>query len=295
MKINKSKLIIALLRALSWLPLPLLHALAVVIGLFLYWLPNGLQHTAAVNLKLCFPELSDTEHKRLLRKSLIESVKTALEMGAMWFWSIERLNRLNKGIMGFEIWQELYQKGKGVIALTPHIGQWEFLGLFSQQYTSMTSLYRPPRLTELDDFLINARKRTGNTLVPTTAFGVKALYASLKKGNMAGILPDQDPGVGGLFAPFFGVQANTMSLVTKLAQRTHSPVIIAYAERLPWGRGYITHIHAVDSKEITDADPIAAATALNRAIERCVREQPEQYQWVYKRFKKRPPGKDKIY
>ena len=295
MKINKSKLIIAALKVLSWLPLPLLHGLAVIIGLALYWLPNSLQRTAAINLKLCFPELTDSERKQLLRKSLIESVKTALEMGAMWFWPVERLNRLNKGIIGFELWQELYNEGKGVIALTPHIGQWEFLGLFSQQYTSMTSLYRPPRLTDLDDFLVSVRKRTGNTLVPTTAFGVKALYASLKKGNMAGILPDQDPGAGGVFAPFFGTQANTMSLVTKLAQRTHSPVIIAYAERLPWGRGYITHIHAVDSKEITDADPVVAATALNQAIERCVREQPEQYQWLYKRFKKRPPGEQKIY
>jgi len=159
----------------------------------------------------------------------------------------------------------------------------------------MTSLYRPPKLTELNDFLVSARRRTGNTLVPTTAFGVKALYASLKKGNMAGILPDQDPGPSGIFAPFFGIQANTMSLVTKLAQRTHAPVIIAYAERLSWGRGFITHIHAVDSQEITDANSVAAASALNRAVELCVREKPEQYQWIYKRFKKRPQGEQKIY
>jgi len=295
MKINKSKLIITVLRVLSWLPLPLLHALAVIIGLILYLLPNSLQRTAAINLQLCFPELSNKERKQLLRKSLIESAKTALEMGAMWFWSIERLNRLNKGIIGFETWQKLYQQGNGVIALTPHIGQWEFLGLFSQQYTAMTSLYRPPKLTELNDFLVSVRKRTGNILVPTTAFGVKALYASLKKGNMAGILPDQDPGPSGIFAPFFGIQANTMSLVTKLAQRTHAPVIIAYAERLSWGRGFITHIHAVDSQEINDADPMAAASALNRAVELCVREKPEQYQWIYKRFKKRPQGEQKIY
>jgi len=124
MKINKSKLIITALRVLSWLPLPLLHALAVIIGLILYLLPNSLQRTAAINLQLCFPELSNKERKQLLRKSLIESVKTALEMGAMWFWSIERLNRLNKGIIGFEVWQKLYQQGNGVIALTPHIGQW---------------------------------------------------------------------------------------------------------------------------------------------------------------------------
>ncbi len=291
----KTKLIIAILRILSWIPLPILHGLAVIIGHFLYWLPNTLKRTAKINLSLCFPEMSLKERQKLLRKSLIESVKTALEMGAMWFWSIERLNRLNKGIIGLEQMLTLSQQAKGVIALTPHLGQWEFLGLLGQQHISMTSLYRPPKLADLDDFLVKVRKRTGNTLVPTTTFGVKALYTALKKGNMASILPDQDPGASGVFAPFFGIEANTMTLITKLAQRTHSPIIIAYAERLPWGQGFITHIHEIDSQEISDSDSIIAANALNKAIEHCVREKPEQYQWAYKRFKKRPEGEKKIY
>ncbi len=291
----KTKFIIAVLRLLSWIPLPILHGLAIIIGYFLYWLPNTLKRTATINLSLCFPEMSLKERQILLRKSLIESVKTALEMGAMWFWSVERLNKLDKGVVGFERWQTLCKQGKGVIALTPHIGQWEFLGIFSQQYIAMTSLYRPPKMADLDAFLVKVRNRSGNTLVPTTSSGVRALYTSLKKGYMAGILPDQDPGSSGVFAPFFGIEANTMTLITKLAQRTHAAVIIAYAERLPWGRGFVTHIYEIDSKEITDPDPIVATTALNKAIERCVREKPEQYQWVYKRFKKRPKGEKKVY
>ncbi len=295
MKINKSKIIIHSLRVLSWIPLPVIHGLGSIIGSLIYWLPNNMRRVAFINLKLCFPELSVKERKHLLRQSLIESTKTALEMGAMWFWPLERLNRLDKGVQGLEVWQEAYQQGNGVIALTPHIGQWEFLGLFGQKYVPMTSLYRPPRLADFDEFLTNARKRTGNTLVPTNPFGVRMLYGSLKKGNMAGILPDQDPGNGGVFAPFFGIQANTMTLITKLAERTHSPVIIAYAERLPRGRGYITHIHAVDSEGILNKDPVIAAGALNKAVEKCVRENPVQYQWLYKRFKKRPKGEDNLY
>ncbi len=293
--INKSKIIIATLRFLSWFPLPVIHGLGEVIGLLLYIIPNGLKRIAVINLALCFPELSKQERKKLLRQSLAESVKTVLEMGAMWFWSIEKLNKLDKGIVGFEIWQEAYQQGNGVIALTPHIGQWEYLGLFSQKYAPMTSLYRPPKLTDLNDFLVAVRKRTGNTLVPTTSFGVKSLYGSLRKGHMAGILPDQDPGASGVFAPFFSVQTNTMSLVSKLAERTHAPIIIAYAERLSWGRGYVTHIHLLDNKDMTNPDPIVAATALNDAIAMCIREIPSQYQWIYKRFKKRPNGEKKIY
>lgn len=295
MRLNKSKIIIASLRILSWIPLPLIHGLGHIIGLFVYWIPNSLKKVAAINLQLCFPQMTAAERQKVLRQSLIESIKTGLEMGAMWFWPVERLNRLDQGITGLEVWQEAYQKGNGVIALTPHIGQWEFLSLFSQKYAPMVSLYRPPKLRDLDEFLVNARKRTGNRTVPTTASGVRALYGSLKRGHMAGILPDQDPGKTGIFAPFFGIQANTMNLITKLAERTKAPVIIAYAERLSWGRGYITHIHPVDYKSITDSDPVLAASALNKAIETCVREKPTQYQWIYKRFKKRPQGEVPFY
>jgi len=292
---NKSTLIIAGLKILSWLPLPLLHGLAFIIGQLLYWLPNKLKKTAQTNLVLCFPNDSIEKRQQLLRKTLIESIKTALEMAAMWFWSIERLNKLNKGINGLEVLQTAIQENKGVIALTPHIGQWEFLGLLSYHYSPMTSLYRPPRLKELNEFLVNARKRTGNSLVPTTAFGVKSLYSSLKKGHMAGILPDQDPGNSGIFAPFFGIQTNTMSLVTKLAQRTDASIVIAYAQRLPWGQGYVTHIHPVNREGIIDKDPLLATGALNKTIEQCILECPEQYQWIYKRFKKRPENEAKIY
>ncbi len=293
--LNKSKIIINGLRILSWIPLPVLYVFSLVIGSLIYWLPNKMSKVAAKNLELCFPELSTKERNHLLHQSLRQSVNTTLEMGAMWFWPIERLNRLDKGVIGHEVWQEAYQHGKGVIALTPHIGQWEFLGLFAQKYVAMTSLYRPPRLADFDEFLVNARRRMDNTLAPTTPLGVRMLYGSLRKGKMAGILPDQDPGNGGVFAPFFGIEANTMTLITKLAERTHSSIIIAYAERLSWGRGYITHIHAVDSEGILNPDPVLAAGALNKAIEVCIREQPTQYQWIYKRFKKRPAGEDKFY
>lgn len=295
MKYDKSNILIAGLKVLSWLPLPLIHGIAYIIGLFIYWFPNSLKQTATINLQLCFPELSTKEQQRLLRKSLIESVKTMLEMGAMWLWPIKKLHHFHKSTIDIELWQTLHQQGNGVIVMIPHIGQWEFLGVFSQQYTSTTSLYRPPKLATFNEFLINARKRTGNILVPTTASGVKALYSSLKKGQMAAILPDQDPGSSGVFAPFFGIQTNTMTLITKLAQRTHAPIILVYVERLSWGRGYTIHIREVDNKAITDADPLVAATALNKDIEACIREKPEQYQWIYKRFKKRPAGEEKIY
>ncbi len=292
---NKSTLLINSLRVLSWLPLPVIHGLGIITGSLMTWLPNKPRRIAAKNLQLCFPDLPARQRQKLLHQSMIESSKTLLEMGAMWFWPVERLWKLDKGVTGRDHIEKILSQGRGVIALTPHLGQWEFLGMLAQSIAPMTSLYRPPRMEDFDRFLKTARKRLGNTLAPTSASGVKMIFSCLKKGEMAGILPDQDPGNSGIFAPFFGTEANTMTLINKLAGRSNAGIVIAYAERLPWGQGFITHIHAVNSEDILNKDPVISATALNRAIEKCVLELPAQYQWIYKRFKKRPENEAKLY
>lgn len=289
----KSKIIIALLYFLSWIPLPLVHGLAFIFGTLLYLFPNSLKKTATKNINICLPELSHHERKQLLRETLIENSKTILEMGTLWLWSNTRLQKLNKGVVGLENWQNAIDKAKGIIFATPHLGSWEYAGFFDQ--TPLTILYRPPKLTSFGDFMLNARMRTGNILIPTTASGVKTLYKNIKKGGWAAILPDQEPGSTGVFAPFFGIQTNTMNLLNKLAQRTGAEVVFVYAERLSWGRGYIMHFLDCDQQAITDPDPIKAASELNRGVELCVRQLPAQYQWTYKRFKKRPEGESKIY
>lgn len=289
----KSQFIIGLLCLLSWLPLPIVHGIAFIIGLLLYWFPNSLKKVAAKNIQICLPELSANEQKQLLRQSLIENSKTILEMGILWLWPKKRLQRLNKGVVGLENWQNAIKKGKGIIFATPHLGSWEYAGFFDP--TPLTILYRPSKLTDFGEFILKARMRTGNILIPTTASGVKTLYKNIKKGGWTAILPDQEPGSTGIFAPFFGIQTNTMNLVNKLAQRTGAEVIFVYAERLSWGRGYIMNFLDCDQEAITNPDPVKAATALNKGVEQCVRKLPAQYQWIYKRFKKRPEGEAKFY
>jgi KDO2-lipid IV(A) lauroyltransferase len=107
---------------------------------------------------------------------------------------------------------------------------------------------------------------------------------------MVGILPDQDAGSGqGVFVPFFGEPANTMTLLSRLAARTRALVVVAYAERLSGSRGF--HVHFVPASEaIYDEDFERSAASLNRDIERCVRDLPQQYLWSYKRFRIRPRG-----
>ena len=106
----------------------------------------------------------------------------------------------------------------------------------------------------------------------------------------------QDPGDehGGIFAPFFGISASTMTLVSRLALKTGAPVFLTWAERLPQGRGYTLHLWALP--EVTTAASLdESAAALNRGVEAAVRSLPAQYLWVYKRFKTRPPGQPKLY
>ncbi|HEC28720.1 MAG TPA: lipid A biosynthesis acyltransferase, partial [Gammaproteobacteria bacterium] len=130
---------------------------------------------------------------------------------------------------------------------------------------------------------------------PTSTTGVKALFTALAKKETIGILPDQDPGGdGGIFVPFFGMPANTIKLASRLTQKTGAPVLLLYAERLTHGHGYVIHFHK-PGKDIYSTDLTVSATAMNRSVEACIRALPSQYQWSYKRFKRRPSGESSPY
>lgn len=287
-----------LLRLFSFMPLRMMHACGAVLGTLLYHLSDRTRRITLTNLGLCFPELSPKERIRLAKQSLRETGKTFTELGALWLWRPQRLQRLVKNVIGEGIHRQALAQQKGIIFLTPHMGAWELTSLYyAEQYPdkSLTCLYRPPRLASLHGLILNARQRTHARLVPTTASGVKSLFKAIAQQQNIGILPDQDPGQGaGVFAPFMGVETYTISLVSRLARKTGAPVLYIYAERLAKGRGY--NIHYVGApEEIYSADPLTSVSAMNRGVEQCVRQLPGQYQWSYKRFKTRPEGEERIY
>jgi KDO2-lipid IV(A) lauroyltransferase len=127
------------------------------------------------------------------------------------------------------------------------------------------------------------------------AGGVRALYQALDRGELVGMLPDQEPGAGnGVFAPLFGIQANSMVLLSRLAIKTGAPVIFAYAERLSHGRGY--HLHFLPAPPAINQAPLEHSVAImNEMVETLIRQKPQQYQWGYKRFRTRPAGESAIY
>lgn len=292
----KTAVAVGALRGCAWLPLPLLHAAGYGAGVLLWLIPNNQRRIAAVNLKVCLPELSAPARRRLLRRCLIETSKAVLEMGPLWLWNGRRTLRLVHGVENEAAWHQALQERRGAIAITPHLGSWEMAGLYLSSRTPLTILYRPSRLGDAVDRLIcQGRGRLGARLVPTTSQGVRRLLRALNSGTALGILPDQDPGPnGGVYAPFFGQPANTMVLLSRLASKHCTPVFLLYAERLRRGRGYRLHFERLPDKVSQAASPEAAA-ALNQAIEQAIRRCPEQYLWSYKRFKRPPPDRPSLY
>jgi KDO2-lipid IV(A) lauroyltransferase len=288
-------LIQGMLRLLARLPLPLCHRLGTALGGLCAVLPNGLRRIAETNLGLCFPDMPQEQRRRLLRRSLMETGRTFSETGALWFWDRDRVLALVRKVSGEELLKQALAHGTGVILVAPHLGAWELAGLYCSVRCPLTSLYRPPRIAALDHMMRRARERLGARLVPTDTQGIRAMLQALRQGEAVGILPDQDPRRDqGVFVPFFGIPTHTMTLVSRLAAKTGASVLFVYAKRLGGGNGYELNFIAAP-EGVADTDRERAAAQLNSGIECCVRAAPEQYLWVYKRFKTRPPGGQRYY
>ena len=178
--------------------------------------------------------------------------------------------------------------GRGIVFLTPHLGCFE---VTAQAYAArfgatqpMTVLFRPPRQPWLRDWVATARSRPGLKTAPTTPGGVRQLLRALKQGECVGLLPDQVPPEGqGLWLPFFGREAYTMTLAARLAQQTGASVLLAWGERLPGGRGFSVHVRPL--LVALAEDTAAAAAQINQAIEGLILACPSQYLWGYARYK----------
>ena len=274
----------------SWLPLRLNQAVGRLIGRLLWWLPNENRRITLVNLRLAFPHDSEQERNRIAKQSLLHLGMMATELGPAWLWSDKKIMPLIKEIKGQSLLDDALAAKKGIIFLAPHIGAWELIGPFlSTQYPS-TFLYRPPNISGLEDFMVTSRGRFGAVLAPTDMRGVRTLIKALKQQQVSVILPDQDAGEkGGIHAPFFEHPARTMTLASKLIQKTDCAFLFVAMERLPKAQGYRIHFLPAEA-DVASPDEVIATQALNRGVEQCVRLIPEQYLWSYRRFRKPPKG-----
>ena len=221
---------------------------------------------------------------RECRGAVGESGKLVAELPRLWF---------GRGVsvqwQGAEHVQAALSLGRGVVFLTPHLGCFEvtaqaYAQRFGLTHQPLTALFRPPRQAWLRAVVLNARTRPGMVMAPTTLAGVKQMIKALKRGQAVGLLPDQVPPLGlGVWAPFFGRGAYTMTLSARLAQQTGATILIAWGERLPWGRGY--RVCFKPARVDLPSDTELAAAAINREMEALIRSAPHQYLWGYARYK----------
>lgn len=181
---------------------------------------------------------------------------------------------------------------RGVILATPHIGSWEMCGQaiaerYGPVHGPLTVLFRPSRQAWLAELVATSRDRPGLKSLPTTLAGVRGLMRVLKAGGYTGVLPDQVPPKGlGVWAPFFGQSAYTITLLARLAQQTGAQVLMTWCERLPDAQ-FVVHFEPVDAPALYDKDatPEAAANAMNETLMRLIERLPGQYLWGYARYK----------
>ncbi len=285
-------LILQWLKLLGRTPLRFNHWLGRMLGR-VAWVTNAREkHNALTNLALCFPAESDRWRERVARESLMQMGAALLEAPHLWQLDARRISALLDNPEALEDALNVYREDQGLVLAVPHLGSWEFVGQLFGAHTQITSLFRPPRIERITEWIRQARQNTGATLVPTSASGVRALARALAKGGCSGILPDQEPEAGnGVFAPFFGIPAYTMTLLPRLVAKRGIPVLFLFAERLDNGK---FRLHAKwRDPALYDADIETACAAMNRQIEALVRRCPEQYNWAYKRFKRQPNGEQR--
>lgn len=268
---------IVLFRLMSWLPLWLLQGLGWTLGWVVYVLSPTYRARFRANLRQAgFPDSAG-------RAAVGQAGQLVAELPRLWFGRAVVIDW-----DGPQHIEQALAAGRGILFLTPHLGCFEVTAqAYAARYGAvqpMTVLFRPSRQPRLRALVASVRNRPGLQAAPTTLAGVKQLIKALRQGQSVGLLPDQVPPQGlGVWAPFFGREAYTMTLSARLAQQTGAEVLVAWGERLPWGRGYRVHVRPLGVT--LPQDPLAAATVINQAMEQVIAGCPQQYLWGYARYK----------
>lgn len=285
----------ALFRCLSLFPLPVLHAVGALLGWLLWIIPNDRRKVALINVRRCFPELSEAAVRRRVRRALGHEMKTLTELPLLWIGPERRVERMIRRVDNGELVDRALAKGKGLILLTLHQGSFEAPAIVYSKQHVMTGLYKRQKGV-FEALSLQGRTRFGGKMIPAEgSIMLRALLSLLRGNNIAYILPDQDPPPGrGIYSPLFGIPAHTPTLVAKLAKSTGAEVLFFIGERLPRGRGYVMRfVEAPDG--LHDPDLQTATDAMNQGVEHCIRALPDQYWWGYKRFRRRPDGSRDFY
>ncbi|WP_394424009.1 lysophospholipid acyltransferase family protein [Vreelandella stevensii] len=281
----QARAIAGLWRLLSRWPVTRLWRIAAFMGPQIYRFSKRERRVTELNLARVFPDQTAQQRKAFAIQSLQHSTATMLELGHAWMAPPEKVEASILTVHGRDKLDSARAEGRGVIVLAPHFGNWEVLNFWLSSHFPFTAMYEPPKIADLEAITRHGRERMGAQLVPTNPRGVAALLKALKRSEAIGILPDQEPAWGsGVFAPFYGHEAYTATLLPKLVARTQARVVTGVARRIP-GKGFEIHFLDADERVYSEDDTLSA-TGVNASVEASIALDPPQYQWEYKRYRK---------
>lgn len=273
-------MLVLLFRLLSLLPLPILHVLGVATGWIVYLVSPRYRRRLKANI-------AQANFGQHLRAAIAEAGKSVFELPFIWCAPPQRVMERVR-VENWQVIDDAMAAGDGIIFLTPHLGCFEISAQIAATKLPLTVLYRPPKQVALKPLIEGARARHNLSLAPANLSGVRSLFKVLKRNGAIGLLPDQVPQNGeGTWADFFGKPAYTMTLPGKLAQMTNAAIVLAFAERLPRGNGYVLHLSPFTIEKDLSAEQ--QARSINGAMEKLIARCPAQYFWSYNHYKK-PAG-----
>jgi Kdo2-lipid IVA lauroyltransferase/acyltransferase len=270
-----------IVRWLSRRSLRTLHAW----GAFAGWLSYALSPTYRRRFKQHVAQAGVA--RSAARAAVAEAGRLLMELPYLWMRPCSLPRQVVK-VDGEALIELAHRQGRGVVILTPHMGCFEVTAqAYAERFGAhhpITVLYRPARKAWLRDLVDNSRTRPGLAAAPATLAGVRQMIRALRRGEAVGLLPDQVPPDGmGVWVPFFGRPAYTMTLAARLVQQTGAMPVLTWGERLPRGEGYAVRFLAFD--EALPPDQTESAAVINRAMERLIMQCPQQYLWGYDRYK----------
>ena len=270
-------------------PLLWLRSLGHALGIFLWYTRSRMALVTLENIQICFPEFSDSKQRKLARDSVTHTGKTILE--TTFAWKAQRRTCLEsiKSVENENIVSDALNRGKGVIFVIPHLGNWEMINHYLGEHYGLTHMALPFRHAGINNLINSYRARSGTRFVTVSSAGIKAQMRTLRQGGCIGTMPDQEPSVySGSFTNFFDVRALTSTLACRYVEKTECETIVAICKRTNSG----FHIDFAGTGIGAAKDPLLE---MNNAISTAIRKAPEQYLWSYKRFRTREAGEPERY
>ena len=283
---------IGLVRVLASAPLPVLYALGNGIGELTFRGFASRRAIAARNVERCFPELDETRRREILRSSFRIVGQSVFCTGVNWWARAERLERLVR-TRDRHHYDDALAAGSNVILLAPHFIALEMGGVFLSRERAMISMYQRAKNKVVDEYVRRGRSRFGGEMVERKS-PMGALVRAIRRGKPFYYLPDQDAGRRGLMVPFFGLPASTSPALGRFAEVGRALVIPCFTRQVENAGGWEI-IFRAPLADYPTGDAFEDTRRMNACIESAVREMPEQYFWLHKRFKTRPPGEPDFY